>query len=314
MSGNHDLSQPDADLTDVAANWLAALDAGSADMAAFEAWRNADVQNAVAFAEVASTWRDMDSLRLAQGDVPFPVQESQSPALASRRHVIRAAASVAVVMVAGGGLAYRAYARDTASTDLGERRTILAGDGVAVDLNTDSCIHWKMGQPIQLWLERGEVAIRQTAAQRVRLITPGGTVYLTPGIYNARLRDASCELAVIKGSISRAGAAAIGQGRIALVTAGRVAPRFGEETDIDRVTAWQRGTLVLNGESLDYALSEINRYLPKKIVIGDPALSRIRLGGTFATTNPDEFLQALRTSFGVRAMRSADGGIILTRT
>lgn len=314
MSGNYDLSQPDADLTDVAAAWLAALDAGSPDMTAFEAWRNADVRHAVAFAEVASAWRDMDSLRLTQSDVPFPAEEAPAPVVASRRHIIRAAASVAAVMVAGGGLAYRAYARDTASTDLGERRTVLAGDGVAVDLNTDSCIHWKRGQPIRLWLERGEVAIRQAAVQTVELMTPGGTVYLTPGIYNARLRDASCELAVIKGSISGAGAAAIGQGRIALVTAGRVAPRTSEETDLDRVTAWQRGTLVLNGESLDYALFEINRYLPKKIVIGDPALSRIRLGGTFATTNPDEFLQALRTSFGVRATPSAGGGIILTRT
>lgn len=313
MSGNHDLSQPGADLTDVAAGWLAALDAGSADVTAFEAWRNADVRHAVAFAEVASAWRDMDSLRLTQRELPFPAEDTCPPALASRRHVIRAAASVAAVMVAGGGLAYRAYARDTASTDLGERRTILAGDGVAVDLNTDSCIHWKTGQPIRLWLERGEVAIRQAAVQTVELMTPGGTVYLTPGIYNARLRDASCELAVVQGRIAGAGATAIGQGRIALVTAGRVSPRSVEETDIDRVTAWQRGTLVLNGESLDYALFEINRYLPNKIVIGDPALSRIRLGGTFATTNPHEFLQALRTSFGVRATPSAGGGIILTR-
>lgn len=53
MSGSFDISQPKADLTDVAADWLAALDAGSADMVAFEAWRDADIRHAIAFAEVA---------------------------------------------------------------------------------------------------------------------------------------------------------------------------------------------------------------------------------------------------------------------
>ncbi|MBU0556763.1 MAG: FecR domain-containing protein [Alphaproteobacteria bacterium] len=289
---------------------MAALDSGSADMEAFEAWRNSDVRSAVAFAEVASTWRDMDSLRLAQGDMQVETPAVEQP---SRRYVIRAAASIAATVIAGSGIAYNAYARDTASTDMGERRTVSVDDGLAVDLNTDSCIHWRTGQPTRLWLERGEVAIRLAAAQKAELRTPGGTFQLMPGIYNARLRDASCELAVVKGSISGAGAVHIGQGEIALATAGRIAPRSREEADIDRVTAWQRDTLVLNGESLDYALAEINRYLPNKIVIGDPALSRIRLGGTFATTNPEEFLDALRTSFGIRATPSNHGGIILTR-
>lgn len=311
MLGNHNISKPDADLTDVAAGWLAALDAGSSDMAAFQAWRDADVRNAAAFAEVAGTWRDMDSLRQAQGDIQVNTPAVEQP---TRRYVIRAAASIVATALAGGGIAYRAYARDTASTDLGERRTVSVDEGLSVDLNTDSCIHWKTGQPTRLWLERGEVAIRLTAAQKAELRTPGGIFQLMPGIYNARLRDASCELAVVKGSISGAGDAQIRQGEIALATAGRIAPRSREEADLDRVTAWQRDTLVLNGESLDYALSEINRYLPSKIVIGDPALSRIRLGGTFATTNPGEFLEALRTSFGIRATPSANGGIILTRT
>lgn len=318
MPGAHDISQPDADLTDAAAGWLAALDAGSADMAAFAAWRDADVRHAVAFAEVARAWRAMDSLRLAQADraaaaSPAPVEHPMPVERSSRRHVLRAAASVAAVMVAGGGVAYRAYARDTARTDLGERRTLSLENGLSLDLNTDSCVHWRTGNPTRLWLERGEAAIRLAPAHMAELLTPGGTFRLSPGIYNARLRDASCELAVVAGNISGKDMAHLGPGEIALATGDRLAPRSREETDLNRVTAWQRDTLVLNGESLDYALSEINRYLPNKIVIGDPALSRIRLGGTFATTNPGEFLDALRTSFGVRATPSANGGIILTR-
>lgn len=312
MSDSFDISQPKADLTDVAADWLAALDAGSADMVAFEAWRDADIRHAIAFAEVARTWRDLNNLRLVQGHLQSPAGEEPAPEQPSRRHVIRAAASLAAVIVAGGGLAYRAYARDTASTLPGERRAVSVNDRLAIDLNTDSRIHWRAGEPTRLWLERGEVAIRLAPTQKVELLTPGGVFQLMPGIYNARLRNESCELAVLHGGISADGAK-LEKGEIGLATAGRIAARPGGNMDLNRITAWQRDTLVLNGESLDYALSEINRYLPNKIVIGDPALSRIRMGGTFATTNTDEFLKALHSSFGIRATPSANGGIILTR-
>jgi transmembrane sensor len=104
----------------------------------------------------------------------------------------------------------------------------------------------------------------------------------------------------------------IGAGDVALANAGQLALR--DAVDLGPVTAWQHDAFILNGQSLDYALGEINRYLPEKIVIGHPYLSRLRLGGTFATSNPAEFLQALRASFGVRATTSANGGIILTRT
>ncbi|MDQ1231760.1 FecR family protein [Sphingomonas sp. SORGH_AS_0879] len=313
---SHCPRQPcDADLTDEAAAWLAALDAGSADIAAFEAWRDADVRRAVAFVEVASTWRDLDRLRVARGDMQHapelrPLAKPEHP---DRRHVLRAAASVAAVMVVGGGFAYRANARDKAVTKVGERTAVAAGPGLSLHLNTDSCVYWKDGAPDRLWLERGEVAIRLDASHRLELIAPDGRFQLSPGLYNARLRPTGCELAVVRGRIVDGTKTSIGPGEVALATAGRLTIHSRDGSDMARVTAWQRDTLVLNGESLDYALAEMNRYLADKIVIGDPALSRLRIGGTFATTNPREFLQALRTSFGVRATSGANGGIVLSR-
>lgn len=313
MSGLFEIPDRHAGLTDVAAAWLAALDAGTADSVAFEAWRDADVRHAVAFAEVASSWRDMDGLRVTQGEVGRILPSEPAIARPSRRHLLRAAASIAAVAMAGGGVAYRAYARDTATTAIGQRRTIAAAPGLAIDLNTDSCVYWRGGEPARLWLERGEVAIRVASTHRLELLTSGGRFQLEPGRYNARLRGAGCELAVLAGTLSDESAQRLGAGGIALATGGGLYLGARANTDLTRVTAWQRDTLVLNGESLDYALAEMNRYLPDKIVIGDPDLSRLRLGGTFATTNPSEFLHALRTSFGVRATAGANGGIILTR-
>jgi transmembrane sensor len=320
LSGLSEIPQRPADLTEEAAAWLAALDAGSADVAAFEAWRDADIRHAVAFAEVASNWRDMDALRALPGDLPRPAawQPTAPPEIVdagqpSRRHLLRVAASVTAAAAIGGGFAYRAYARDKAVTGIGQRRTVAAAPGLTLDLNTDSCVYWKGGEPARLWLARGEVAIRLAAAHRLDLMTPGGRFALSPGTYNARLRDASCELAVLAGEVSAGSASRIGSGEIGVATAGDIRIRPREAADLGRVTAWQHDTLVLNGESLDYALGEMNRYLPNKIVIGDPALSRLRIGGTFSTTDPAEFLQALRSSFSVQATVGANGGIVLTR-
>ena len=298
-----------AELTQSAAAWLAALDAGTADIAGFEAWRDADVRHAVAFAEVAATWRDMDNLRLMQGAVP---PESQPVAMdRSRRGLLRSAMGVAAMAALGGGFAYRAYARDRAATGIGEHRMVKATSDLSLDLNTDSCVYWKQGEPERVWLERGEVAI--ATGHGCELMTPDGRFNLAAGAYNARMRGEGCELAVLSGALSDEAGLHLGAGEIALLAGGRITLHSRDSADLSQITAWQSDTLVLNGESLDYALAEINRYLKDKIVIGDPALARIRLGGTFGTRNPAEFLQALHDSFGVRATTGAKGGIILTR-
>ncbi|MBO9723459.1 MAG: DUF4880 domain-containing protein [Novosphingobium sp.] len=320
MSHGPDTLAPAADLTEIAAGWLAALDAGTADSDAFEAWRSADVRHAIAFAEVAQTWQDLNDLRLvpcspetADPLQAFPPIEAHRP---DRRRVLRAAVALGAVVVAGGGFAIRAAARNKADTAIGQRRTVSDNPAFSVDLNTDSSITWKDGAPVRLWLERGEIAIRLGPAHRLSLMTPGGTFHLASGVYNARLRGASCELAVLQGQGTLGdGGRTFVPGEVALATAGQASlrPRDADlAADLGRITAWQRDTLVLGGESLDYALAEMNRYRAQKIVIGDPALSRLRIGGTFATTDAREFLEALRTSFGVKATAGADGNIVLT--
>jgi len=306
---------PRADLIEEAAEWLAALDAGSVSRTAFEAWRSADVRHAVAFAEVAGMWRDLDGIRCDEGATGAPASSPPAPIAprGDRRQAMRFAASIVAATILGGGFAYRSYARDTVRTKVGERRTIHAAPGLTIDLNTDSCIHWRDDTPVGLWLEQGEAAIRLADGRGARLRTPSGTFDLSPGLFNARLRGDSCELAVVAGSVTDQRRARLSAGQTALASAGHLGAPTAVAGDLARVTAWQRDTLMLSGESLDYAVAEMNRYLPAKIVIGDPALSRLRLGGTFATTDTAEFLRALHSAFGIRAMTGANGGIVLTQ-
>ncbi len=50
-------------LTDIAALWYAQLDSGTADVKAFEAWRDADSRHAVAFAWIIRAANLLDELK-----------------------------------------------------------------------------------------------------------------------------------------------------------------------------------------------------------------------------------------------------------
>ena len=87
--------------------------------------------------------------------------------------------------------------------------------------------------------------------------------------------------------------------QIALLTAGEVAT-----ADIDtnriRVTrmplqdltdelGWRHGVLVFNHTKLADAAAEFNRYNREKLVIRDPAIASLEIGGTFQANNIEAF-------------------------
>ena len=50
----------------------------------------------------------------------------------------------------------------------------------------------------------------------------------------------------------------------------------------------------LDGETVEQAADEFNRYRKAPILIGDTRVSALRIGGRFRTTDSQEFLSALR--------------------
>lgn len=71
--------------------------------------------------------------------------------------------------------------------------------------------------------------------------------------------------------------------------------------ELERRLAWVNGSLFFSGETLEEAVEEFNRYNLRKLKVADPAISQIRLGGKFETTNLDSFVQALQQVYGIRA-------------
>jgi transmembrane sensor len=75
--------------------------------------------------------------------------------------------------------------------------------------------------------------------------------------------------------------------------------------------AWQRGQIEFEGDTLAQAVEEFNRYRATPLVIGDPQIAGIRIGGTFRSSRSQDFIQALEQGFGIRAVEGRDRSIIL---
>jgi transmembrane sensor len=285
-------SQRDAQLKD-AADWFAQWQSGAVDPVAFARWRDADPAHALAFARVTALWERTES-------APDQQTEAEAPRMRRRRLIQGSAA--AAVMAAGGSFffASQAYAWSRASTGVGETRKLRLPDNSMVALNTDSAIAWRFsGTRRELRLERGEVALDLRPGAEASLHGAKLQAELSEGRFNARLRERGLELLVLRGRAEMNGATVRAYHR--LLSGGRD-PRV-EATSrdaVDAALAWQSGEIVFLDTPLAQAAAEYNRYLLRKIVIDDPSVGAIRVGGRFLSSDPADFLRAVSASLHVR--------------
>lgn len=300
-----------------ASQWLARLDTGRATEQEFEAWRDADPRHAAAFAQTAQAWTRLDLLRDAE--------RPRSGTSHRRAWLTGGGALLAASLVGGTYLGRDSLLRDRVVTGVGERRTLALPDGSSVELNTDTEVFWRFDrQRRRLWLARGEAAlmIAQDRLRPFELFTAQGLARLAAGQFNARLRPAGLDLIVLAGRATvetatghaQAQAQVVGAAdpRQALaVTAQRIEVVATPEARVQSVQAWRRGEIVFEGQPLSAAVEEYNRYLTRKLVIGDTRAGGLRLGGRFLTGDPEGFLEALRTTFGLRIIEDGPSRILL---
>lgn len=310
------------DLEDVrleeAAQWLQRLEAGVGSEDAFERWRS-DPANALAYIRVtqAAQWIASNQSTLAAAMKP-----SASEKVLSRRAWMGGAAAASVCVVGAAFLIHGVMTdRAVARTEVGERTSLSLPDGGRIDVNTNSEAAWKFGGKARdVWLNQGEIALDVAADKRpFRLHVRDQMISLRAGRYNIRsdadtvsITVLSGQAAAVAGNTTSAAPSVFSAGSVAVLSASGVEVISVDDHVLEAVSAWQDDELVLDNVTLKQAVAEYNRYLKTKIVIGDPSLEEIRLGGRFATKDPAEFLNALRTSFGLRTSTDAAGATHIT--
>ncbi|MDZ4370506.1 MAG: FecR domain-containing protein [Phenylobacterium sp.] len=303
-------------LNEQAAAWFARLHAAELapeDRAAFDRWMD-DPRHAVAYARVEATWDRTE--RLQASGAARPVGPRIDAPVWTRR-----AAAVAILGL-GGAAGWRWLSPpEVFETALGERKRATLADGSIVELNTGSRLQVDFSDSRRaVRLLAGE-ALFQVARDPARpfIVAAGEAQVRAIGTaFNVRLREHVVEVTVTEGVVHVDGkrtdptggqslARKVVAGRGAVIAPGAVAELPLEPDAMKRRMAWRDGVIELRGETLEQAVAEFNRYRTAKLVVGDPELAGVRIGGTFGTDEAEKFLGALRSGFNVRTVQGQGG-------
>ena len=267
----------------------------------------------------------------------------------SRAFVRRAPWALAASVVLGLAIAMAVYELERTpgnrfSTVIGGLEAVPLADGSRVTLNTDSELQVTL-EPTErvVNLTHGEAYFEVAKDNRrpfivnaasKRVIAVGTQfsvrrdgenveVIVTEGTVRMEDRRARSPSSAQTSSSSSPGSAhsvasgASGTAQVVLLPAGSVARAEADAVlvknerpaEIEQHLSWRSGVLTFRDTPLAEAIAEFNRYNERKIVIEDPRIATLQLGGIFRATNIDPFIELLEQGFPVRA--TVEGNRIL---
>ena len=259
-----------------------------------------------------------------------------------RRWAIPVAIAASVALAAVGLFAWSAYERTgwhEYTTDFGGLSRIVLDDGSVVNLNTNSLMRVQLTPELRhIVLERGEalfkvahdknrpfdvdagsttvravgtefsVRVREPAANTggakdVEVLVKEGRVAIDPPKKNAKPIERAAALPVSMSTLSAGEAVTITATRVTTEPPQMQVQKVAE-ADVDRKLSWTEGRLWFERQTLKDVVAEFNRYNRRQMVIADPAIENLRIGGGFEATDPESFIAALEKTLGVRAFPS----------
>jgi transmembrane sensor len=316
--------------------WIAQLDGGEPtpeDLAAFREWISRSQRHRDEVKRLSAMWSDLNILMQRAVPLKKP-QRTPGGGFMLRPAAI---AAIAVVSIAVGVVYFRSpsSSNDVASsllysTVIGEQRPVDLTDGSTVLLNTDSRIQVEYGAALrEVHLLQGEAYFKVARNHdRPFLVYAGDNIVRAVGTaFSVHInKEHVVDVVVTEGAVELSSVATMGGStssrtltrpqvtRLAALTAGQSAIfsqgvefiQTIQAPEVARRLSWREGVLSFSGEPLEQVVEEVSRYTPITIVISDPAIRNISIGGYFKAGETDAMFEALETSFGVRVNRVND--------
>ena len=224
-------------------------------------------------------------------------------------------------------------------TAKGESQTHSLEDGSVITMNTDSHIEvdFTQGQR-DVRLLKGEALFSVAHDERrpflvfandgiVRAVGTEFSVHIKGNVFDVLVSEGAVELSTLKPTkpasakvslSSRATKVAslgiIKAGHAAQVKDSKASIAIVSNDVIDAELSWRVGRLEFTGEGLEEAIAEYTRYTDLNIIITDPELKTIKLGGAFPTGELDLFFKTLEVQFGIKVSQSADNRVYLAKS
>lgn len=321
-----------SNIEEAAARWLIRREEPQWDEdgeAAFQAWLQESMAHKAAFWRLEHGWREADRIGALglTGDAPV----DDALALGSPRSTLLAWAASAALVVATlvGLLAWQGLDRREAAggpaqvaeyaTAVGKQEAVALTDGSTVELNTATRLRAAITSASrEVWLEDGEAFFDVSPDKERPFVVHAGarTITVLGTKFSVRRHGDDLKVSVLEGRVEIGDAAARPLGSAAVITAGDQAISHDNSTLFireaqDRVAgalAWREGMLSFDDVPLAEAVAEFNRYNERRVVIEDPQLAAMRIGGRFQATNVAAFVRLLRDAYGLH-IAETDGTV-----
>jgi transmembrane sensor len=323
-----------------ASAWVAKLhgaEPSTEELSALHEWMDRSPEHKAEIRQVAKLWNELNVLTELAVPVQmperrgalarffsFPISPVLSGAVACMLLVV-----LAIVVLP---LEYFTPEQGVYSTEVGEQQLITLNDGTTLLLNTNSQARVEYsGNTRDVYLLKGQAHfdVVHNPEKPFRVYAGSGMVRALGTAFSVYLKDELLEVTVTEGSIELntveivPDTAAVAQGEsfapaikktLAVVRAGQYATLDQDKQavkavenaappELSRKLSWHDGLLHFSGDPLSYVVEEVSRYTPLSIVILDPKLRDLRIGGFFKVGETDKMFDALSASFGVKVER-----------
>ena len=326
-----------AKMREEAGAWLVKLDRGldQREQNDLNAWLSTSVAHRRYLHKLASTWDAMGVLETLremfplQHDVRPQATDEARPAWGHSRWWYTLAASTALVVLVAGTLMLSRLdsrlpeLRQSLSTIAGQQTNHVLPDGSRILLNTRSRVEVDFNHRTRVVkVFEGEVGfdVAHEVDRPFNVYAGQGLVSAVGTAFSVRVQAGVVDVIVTEGRVSvisnitdypRAEQLMIPERFAgndhsrALISAGHGA-RFEDVIEsiepldaetLERKQAWRQGALIFKGEPLEEVLAEVSRYTDQQLVITDPSIRRVPVGGHFRTSDINTLVALLADNF-----------------
>lgn len=315
----------ESSIDDMARLW--AIRTAEGDMPAerqaeMEAWLNASSRHLGAYVRARAVWSRLDRMVAVSQPPMTPVSDSHAASPRRRWLYLGAGIAASIALFVGiGGIVTGPDEQRIAASDESVYRTTLE-DGSRLLLDSGSAVAVRFDKvERRLELERGQAFFDVAHNERIPFVVETTSLRVTAvgTNFSVGLRDGGREalILVTEGAVrvqrKGGGAATIVRANEQLAAdADRLTRSPLTSREVERQSAWQRGLLIFNGETLEVAAEAVNRYASKPVVIADESLARQKFVGMIHTGNPHSFANAAAAAFDASVEERPDSIILRT--
>lgn len=257
-------------------------------------WLAASKTHCAAFWRLEAAWdrtQRLAALKTERLERPFSadVRKTSPWSLSAAVVVVVAVIGVSIGIYASwpSGVVYQ--------TPVGGREIITLSDGSQIELNTNTVLETQITKDTRsVRLVRGEAYFRvQHDETRPFVVMASGRRIVDLGtVFTVRNDAGSVRVALLEGRARfDAGGKPVvmAPGDKIVATSDRLTVSHSQPQTLAADLGWRRGVVIFKRTSLAQVAAEFNRYNEMKLVIADPQIAELTVGGTFPANNIELF-------------------------